>query len=104
MRPTPIQRFVAKLSTPNGLDSCWLWTGHQDKRPGWLPYGRFWFNGKGVSAHRWAYEAFVGPIPANMDLDHYYCENPRCVNPGHVRPVIPMGELASKFQLRVSHQ
>jgi len=37
-------------------------------------------------AHRVSYEAFVGPIPTGMVLDHL-CRQRMCVNPGHLEPV-----------------
>lgn len=40
----------------------------------------------GVSAHRWAYEHFVGPIADGLVLDHL-CRNTSCVNPRHLEPV-----------------
>lgn len=45
-------------------------------------YGRY----RGWMAHRIAYEADVGPIPAGLDIDHL-CRNRRCINPAHLEPV-----------------
>ena len=42
--------------------------------------------GPSVAAHRFAYEALVGPIPAGLQLDHL-CRVKNCVNPAHLRPV-----------------
>lgn len=42
--------------------------------------GRTWLT------HRFAYEAFVGPIPDGMQLDHL-CRQRACVNPEHLEPV-----------------
>ncbi|HEV2123202.1 MAG TPA: HNH endonuclease signature motif containing protein [Chloroflexota bacterium] len=39
-----------------------------------------------LKAHRWAYEALVGPIPTGTELDHL-CRNPACVRPDHLEPV-----------------
>jgi hypothetical protein len=47
-------------------------------------YGKFWRDGKTVSAHRVAYELFVGPIPAGMQIDHL-CRNRLCVRPEHLQ-------------------
>lgn len=37
-----------------------------------------------VLAHRVAYQALVGPIPAGMTVDHT-CHNRICCNPAHLR-------------------
>jgi hypothetical protein len=39
-----------------------------------------------VLAHRYAYEALIGPIPAGLVIDHL-CRVRRCVNPAHLEPV-----------------
>jgi len=39
-----------------------------------------------MAAHRFAYEALVGPIPEGLKLDHL-CRNRACVNPDHTEPV-----------------
>lgn len=39
-----------------------------------------------VKAHRFAYEALVGPIPKGLEIDHL-CFVRNCVNPGHMEPV-----------------
>jgi hypothetical protein len=59
---------------------CWLWMG--PKRAG---YGVFYAGGDDRSAHRIAYEVFIGPIPTGLHLLHS-CDNPGCINPGHLRP------------------
>ncbi len=58
-------RFLAKVDKHGPFSDrvpgrCWLWTAtivHNG-------YGRFWFDGRMIYAHRWAYEAVYGPIPA----------------------------------------
>ena len=39
-----------------------------------------------IPAHRFIYEAFVGPIGEGLELDHL-CRNRGCVNPWHLEPV-----------------
>ena len=36
--------------------------------------------------HRVVFEALVGPIPADLEIDHS-CNNPSCCNPEHLEPV-----------------
>lgn len=74
--PTAESRFWSMV---NKTDTCWVWTGGLSRG-----YGKFF--GKG--AHRYAYEALVGPIPEGLQLDHL-CRNPPCVNPAHLEPVTP---------------
>lgn len=71
-------RFLAKV---NKSGECWLWTAATDDDG----YGRFWFNGRMVQAHRYAYERYVGVIPDGVGLDHK-CRVRHCVNPAHLRP------------------
>lgn len=84
---TPEERFWLKVDK-NGpiirsdLGPCWTWLGAK----GHHGYGRFRVGDKTVSAHRFAYEILVGPIPAGLEPDHL-CRNPACVNPGHLEPV-----------------
>lgn len=62
--------------------ACWVWTG--DLTP--KGYGRFYVKEKQYRAHRFIYEAEVGPIPEGMVVDHR-CHNPACVRPSHLRAV-----------------
>lgn len=69
------------LSTP-----CWLWKWSLT----YNGYGRVSVRSPGirrhVRAHRAAYVAWVGPIPAGLDLDHL-CRVRTCCNPLHLEPV-----------------
>lgn len=68
---------------------CWIFTGATQSRG----YGSVGIgNGRTGLAHRVAYEALVGPIPAGMTLDHLCCVK-RCVNPAHLEPVAPAENL-----------
>lgn len=80
-RTTPVAvRFWAKVDkTP----TCWLWTGAKTGSGG---YGVIRLGDTLVRAHRFAYEAMVGPIPDGLVLDHL-CRVRACVNPGHLEPV-----------------
>lgn len=82
---TPLERFHAKVQ-PEPMSGCELWTGGTTGHTAG-GYGVFWFEGRLVLAHRWAYEQAVGEIPTGLVLDHFVCNTPACVNPRHVRPV-----------------
>jgi len=73
---------VRFLQYVNKTDSCWLWTGFQRGKG----YGGFQLSDGIVSAHRFAYEHFVGKIPDGLQIDHL-CSNKLCVNPKHLEPV-----------------
>jgi hypothetical protein len=74
-------RFWAKVEVAEG--GCWLWTAYR-KRDG---YGQFRVS-RATSglAHRVAFEAFLGPVPQGLELDHFVCDTPACVRPSHLCP------------------
>lgn len=63
-------------------ETCWLWTAYKLK----AGYGRIRIDGKNISAHRWAYESMIAPIPEGLTIDHL-CRNTSCVNPEHMEVV-----------------
>src|ERR1041385_7364533 len=79
-------------------DMCWTWFGgHGDKG-----YGKFWFKGKTVVAHRISYELTHGhSVPRALSVDHLChtqdcvlgreCTHRACVNPEHLKAV-PIAE------------
>lgn len=73
------QRLWAKVDKSEG---CWTWTGRTNR----YGYGRIWRDGKDLGVHRLAWELLVGPIPADMTIDHL-CLNKVCVNPDHLEVV-----------------
>ncbi len=73
------QRFLDKIRK---TASCWVWIG-AIKDNG---YGSYYDDGKVVSAHRYSYEAFNGPIPDGFVIDHL-CRTRHCVNPDHLEAV-----------------
>ena len=82
---TPIERFAEKYEyLPDTC--CWLWTA-VTVRGG---YGQLRVDGKGVYAHRFAYEFYRGPLPkfehGGLQLDHL-CRNRNCCNPWHLELV-----------------
>lgn len=73
------ERFLEKTAEDPST-GCWNWTGSSDR------YGFFYWQGKTVRAHRFAYEREVGEVPDGLELDHT-CRNTHCVNPAHLEPV-----------------
>lgn len=76
------ERFWGKaIVLPNG---CWWWVGAT------VPdgYGQVRRGRRAVPAHRWAYEALVGPVAPELHCDHL-CRFRACVNPRHIEPVTP---------------
>lgn len=61
---------------------CWVWQGYRHKKG----YGRMNIRGTVHGVHRVAYEAFVGPIPDGLEIDHL-CFNRACCNPDHLEAV-----------------
>lgn len=80
-RESPEDRFWRHVFPAGALD-CWAWRG-SCTRGG---YGQFMLGRRSITAHRWAYEQMVGPIPEGLSLDHL-CKNRACVNPYHLDPV-----------------
>lgn len=73
------ERFISSIDFADG---CWNWQG----RPMTIGYGYFYYNEKHGLAHRYAYEYFIGDIPAGLTIDHL-CRNRLCVNPDHLEAV-----------------
>jgi hypothetical protein len=85
------QRRLEKLRTRLLANShregeCLIWDGSKNERNG---YGRMWSCG-GIPAvdyvHRLSHEAFVGPIPVGLTIDHR-CRVRLCIEPTHLEPV-----------------
>lgn len=71
-------RFLSKLKQQG---ECWVWTGNTYSDG----YGRYWYNGKNVRSHRFAYFDFLGREDNQKDLVVcHFCHNPLCVYPPHL--------------------
>lgn len=83
-RFSELERFLMKV---HKTETCWLWTGAKNS----LGYGSFFIRPargveRNVSAHRYGYRLWIGPIPVGLTLDHL-CRVKHCVNPAHLEPV-----------------
>lgn len=73
-----VERFQRQTTRLPG--GCWVLRNQTSG------YARFKLAGYWVNAHRFAYRAFVGPVPDGLDVDHV-CTNAACVRPSHLEPV-----------------
>lgn len=86
----------ATVSTPEG---CMEWTGQCDKKG----YGKIRRGGVQILVHRWAYEYFIGPIPADLVIARL-CKNRACVNPMHMKPAVRGTEKTCRSKQRYCAQ
>lgn len=77
------ERFWAKVDGGD-VTTCWVWGATTSNG-----YGKFRGEAGLVNAHKWAYEAMIGPVPDGLHLDHL-CRVRACVNPWHLDPVTPL--------------
>lgn len=77
----PRDRIIERISISD--DGCWIWP-----RLGRDGYPRITVAHRFHCAHRFSFEAFIGPIPPGWEIDHLCC-TPSCVNPGHLEAVTP---------------
>lgn len=75
---TPAERFWSKVDQ-GSEGECWEWKGHRDKDG----YGTLRVGATQVRAHRFSYELHY---EATDLLVRHRCDNPPCVNPGHLVP------------------
>jgi hypothetical protein len=73
----PLERYWEKVDR-RGPGDCWEWTAARFDNG----YGAFRLGDKQKKAHRFGYEALVGPIPEGQYVLHR-CDNPPCCNPAH---------------------
>lgn len=89
----PAERVTSYIDMT--ADGCWIWTGARSTGN----YGRIFFGGRVLQAHRVVYQLHRGPIPEGLELDHIChtadtscpggesCPHRPCVNPDHLQPV-----------------
>lgn len=78
---TAKERFDAKVEKS---DKCWMWTASKDS----AGYGKMYFEGRVVGAHRISFLLHNGDIPEGYEVDHE-CHVVACVNPDHLRLATP---------------
>jgi HNH endonuclease len=80
-KKAPFIRFHENLTKEISPSGCWLWTGARSASGN--GYGQLKVFGKMVSAHRFAYQLYRGPIDNDYHVLHS-CDNKVCVNPDHL--------------------
>ena len=71
-------QWLIKAIAAHDSDDCLMWPFKKDEDG----YGRVWFEGKTVGAHRLAFKIANGEWPKPYGL--HTCDTPGCVNPRHI--------------------
>lgn len=94
-KPPLIDRFWVRVEK---VDDCWIWTGSTSGRTK-LPVFCVGMHDKErvikISARRWAFEHFIGPLPEEFKLRgsrRRVCDSLLCVNPAHAEEFFSLTE------------
>lgn len=83
-KPRPIRQRILE-SIEVDTNGCWRWQKYVSENG----YGHIGVPGTTPKwVHRVAYEAWIGPIPDGLHIDHL-CRVRDCCNPEHLEPVTP---------------
>lgn len=74
------KRFWDKVHKIVDLDACWPWIAANTVRG----YGCFWYHGKYVSSHRFAYALANHRQIEELKVIRHKCDNKICCNPKHL--------------------
>lgn len=81
------ERVQAKIAVRES--GCWEWVAARHLNGYGAAGSQTGRGGMPWLAHRLVYTLLVGPIPEGMQIDHFVCNWPPCVNPSHLRVVTP---------------
>lgn len=73
------RHFWNKVNMDAEGDACWEWQSTRNEKN----YGRFWFEGQRMMAHRVAYILTHEDFDRSLDVLHS-CDNPPCCRPDHL--------------------